>query len=232
MKNLKKTIVITATSACILALLSCGSASNNDQGVSFSSNGWAAVKDGACTFQGITEFQAPISLGTGSEVTGSGLIDSRQCMVVENRMTSQFIRADRIYYTFNIPGASVQPPNTSMPFSAFLAQVPTTTGTDTGSGSGTDLGDAQRLSSGAYIVPPQIFEWISLNRDSLPSIPFQLEVYARVSGVTAAGDRLQTNEIGMPVFITQDEVIAPSPGPTDAAPTPVDETSSSSSTSL
>lgn len=230
MKNLKKTIATTATIAGMTVLLACGSGSNNDQGVSFSALTWASVEDNACTQRGISGgVTAPISLGNTGEVLGASLQAVLQCMIVENRMTSQFVRTDRIYYTFSIPGASVQPPSTSMPFSVFLPQV---AAADTAADGGTGTTATEtRVSYGAYIVPPQIFEWISLNRESLPSTPFQLEVYARVSGVTASGDRLETNEVGIPVMITEDQVIAPSPGPDDVVPTPVDETGTTTGTS-
>ena len=62
------------------------------------------------------------------------------------------------------------------------------------------------------IVPPEITAWISFNRNSLPEPPFLLAIKGTVTGITAAGDVLTTNETDFGVNITTDNNIPPSAG--------------------
>jgi hypothetical protein len=61
-------------------------------------------------------------------------------------------------------------------------------------------------------VPPEIGEWLALNRDSLPEPPFQMTLVTTAYGVTTAGDRIETNSLPYLIVVYEDRVITPSTG--------------------
>ncbi len=205
--------LILSSLICV-GLMSCGSATNNDQGVSFTAYGWAAPDDeGICTFGGVTGATVIMSSGAiFAEIISSGeiLLVPGLCFMVGNNLTKQGIRTDRMYYRFRIPGASEQPPTTSAPFSVVLS-APEVGG---GEEEDDDGPKAQSVTAGAVVLPNEILQWINLNRAKLPEPPFKLEGYYTVSGVTTAGDRMETNEIGFNFRIIEENIIIPGPAPT------------------
>jgi hypothetical protein len=194
---MRKLILISLVA---VGLMSCGTATNNDQGVAFTAYGWAVPdEEGVCTF----------SIVTGGTVTMSGgsLIAPRLCFVIGSNLSKQTIRADRMFYEFRIPGASEQPPTTSAPFSVILS--PPQEGDGDGEGGDGEGPIAQSVSIGGVVLPNEIIRWISLNRGKLPSAPFRMEGIYRVSGVTSAGDRMETNEIVFNFSVFEDILVTP-----------------------
>lgn len=215
MNIIKKATLALAITAGIATTLACGSASNNDQGVSFTALGWAVPDDeGVCVIPPLYVTAAVISLSGG--ISAEGYFSSYGtfiCFAVRNNMTSQGIRADRMYYSFHVPGASEQPPSTSVPFTAVLNPI------STGDAAATDDElAATGLNIGAQLLPPQILEWMNLNRGSLPEPPFTVEGTYYVSGITTAGDRLDSNVVNMNFVVTEDNIIPPTEGPGDTPP--------------
>lgn len=201
-----------------VGLMSCGTASNNDQGVAFTAYGWAAPDDeGICTFGLVNTGTVTISGGSalieGQLPSGEIFLAPSLCFVIGSNLTKQTIRADRMFYEFRIPGASEQPPTTSAPFSVVLS--PPQEGSEGGEGE-EDGPKAQSVTIGGRVLPNEIIQWISLNRGKLPSTPFRMEGIYRVSGVTSAGDRMETNEIGFNFSVVEDNVIPPG----EATPVP------------
>jgi hypothetical protein len=191
---MRKLILISLVA---VGLMSCGTATNNDQGVAFTAYGWAVPDEqGVCTFKLVTGGTVPMS--------GGSLIAPRLCFVIGSNLSKQTIRADRMFYEFRIPGASEQPPTTSAPFSVILS--PPQEGVDGGEKEGPI---AQSVSIGGVVLPSEIIRWISLNRGKLPSTPFRMEGIYRVSGVTSAGDRMETNEIVFELSVVDDNIIPP-----------------------
>lgn len=209
----KATLALTIT-AGLATTLACGSASNNDQGVSFTALGWAVPDDeGKCTIPPLYVTAAVVSLSGG--ISAEGYFSSYGtfiCFAVRNNMTSQGVRADRMFYSFNIPGASEQPSNTSAPFTAVLDPI------SVGEQSDEDELAATGLNIGAQLLPPQILEWMNLNRGSLPEPPFTVEGTYYVSGITTSGDRLDSNVVNMNFVVTEDNIISPTPGDEDTPP--------------
>ncbi|RMD85533.1 MAG: hypothetical protein D6808_05050 [Candidatus Dadabacteria bacterium] len=225
----------------ILSVLSCGS-TNNDQGVSFTFLGYfSEVPDdpSGAVPAGVVGLSAPLSTATGeSSASFGGAIVT--VAGVQNNLSGQFIRVDRIFMSYNIPGASAQPPDTSAALSILLgpASSSTSSGGDTGTGtegggssgaSGSSLPDSfanGSLSNINYaqfmVVPPEIIAWLNFNRAKLPEPPFTMTVTAYLSGVTSAGDRMDTNSVPLFIQFVPDNVIEPTEG---------SDSSSSSSTS-
>lgn len=211
-----------ASLICV-GLMSCGTATNNDQGVSFTAYGWAAPDDeGICTFGLVNTGTAFLSGGLLVETrlsSGEIYLAPGLCFVIGSNLTKQSIRTDRMYYEFRIPGASEQPPTTSSPFSVVLSAP------QEGEESEDEDGPiAQSVTIGGNVLPNEIIQWMNLNRSKLPSPPFRLEGIYRVSGVTSAGDRMETNEIGFNFSVLEDNIIPPEGG---SGPAPTATPSSS-----
>ncbi len=197
-------------------VIGCGSVSNNDQGVSFLHLGYFSIdidEDGKITIQkdvGVSGVIMPLSEATDEFAGASG--DTFVAAGFENNLVGQFVRLQRLYYSFVVPGAQAQPPSTSAPLAGTLGANPATE----------DEGDSS-LPPGAgptensvyltiSIVPSQIRAWLNLNRGLLPEPPFDLEVTTIGRGVTSAGDTLETNPQTLIVRVTPDNVIPPSTG--------------------
>lgn len=138
-----------AATAFIVGALGCGSASNNDQGVSFSAIGFAAQDDdGACTLDiGTTGVIVPITFGTVAEDFAiSGIIS---CILLQNNMSSQSVRVERLYLSYHIPGASEQPPDTSIPLSVVLSPLNQEAPLDGGGSGGGDESETASADSSA-----------------------------------------------------------------------------------
>ena len=218
MNRIKKAILGLSLTAATVTTLACGSASNNDQGVSFTALGWAVPDDsGVCVVPPLYVTAAVVGLSGGiSTESYFSSFGTFICFAMRNNMTTQGIRTDRMYYDFRIPGASEQPPSTSVAFTGVLD--PITDGTTTG---GTTGLSATGINIGAQLLPPQILEWMNLNRASLPEPPFQMEGTYYVSGITTAGDRLDSNTVNLAFFVTEDNIIGPTSGAPDTPPAEV-----------
>jgi len=214
-------------------LASCGGSTNNDQGVSFSLLGFrdACEESSGAVQPNITGLVRPLDpTGTvepsavdGDNFTSGAVIAG---LVLENRLAVQFVRTQRAFMTYYIPGASVQPPSTSEVATLFLAETgdtvsSTSTSTSTSTSSSGDSGSTTEGSSfgcaSTFIVPAEIRQWLVLNQNSLPALPFTMEVTVYVTGLTSAGDRLDTNESSMLVQFTPDIRIPPDPSAEDGS---------------
>lgn len=209
--NIKSKIrKVTYSSALLLmSTLSfgCGSASN-DQGVSFTLLSYMALEEGnVCSLDTAASVYTS-SLGLDEDSGGAATFG---CVTVQNNLTGEFIRTERIDLSYFIPGATEQPPSTSSPLAFVLGPL----GSDedsatTGGGSSlspgfTSLGS--RASLGFLLVSDETHRWLSLNRDKLPEPPFTMHVTSSIVGVTSAGDVLQSNSAGVPVTMRADIII-------------------------
>lgn len=190
---------LSLISVVALAMIGCGTASNNDQGVSFTMLGYSIANASTTPTSGTSIVQCStvpnlsggvFALGSTAETSGS----SGQVLagvVVQNNLTTQFIRTQSVALQYIIPGASIQPPSTVVPYGSVVAK-------------------AGGLFCGVVsIVPPQILAWMSLNRNSLPETPFMLIVRGQVTGTTVAGDVLTSNPTDLGFNVVTDNVIPP-----------------------
>lgn len=210
-RKIFKTITIFSTAAMLLA--GCGSAPN-DQGVSFSLLGYMAIDIDEDTGERTCSIDTSTSgylanLGTSSDIGASATLG---CILLQNNLTGQFIRAERVNLSYFIAGASEQPPSTVQAQTVVLGPLgsgdsgTTSTGPNTTLPPGfTSLGN--RISTGVFLIPDETHRWLSLNRDKLPDPPFIMQVTASVTGVTSAGDVLVSNEAGTSVEVVSDITI-------------------------
>ena len=94
-----------------IGIYGCGS-SNNDQGMSFTLVSYNAVdSSGKCDPDTLlTGMEIPINSGSGSE-SSSSLTAVFSCMTLQNNLSGQGLRVERVLHDFYIEGASVQPPS-------------------------------------------------------------------------------------------------------------------------
>ena len=215
-------------SLLLLAAVGCGGG-RNDQGVSFVFYGWYTdigdlnsngLATGIVPLASLNPEVNPEEAGVTPSSTGGG---TWAFAGVQNHLSGEAIRVERAYHTYFIPGASIQPPATSVAAPGSLGPAQGVVGAtnefgDTGSTLPPSYGERGSIGwIGTWIIPPSVKEWIFLNKEYLPEPPFTLVVTTYLTGVTTAGDRLDTNSVDFEVTITPDIVIAPTEGGTAAA---------------
>ena len=180
-------------SVVLLSLIGCGSASNNDQGISFTMLGYSVAATTTSTTGCSTTPNLSggvFALGSTAESEGSTNVVFGG-VVVKNNLTTQFVRPQSLALEFLIPGASIIPPTTTVPYGGVVAKA------------------GGLLCGTVALVPPQILSWMNLNRNSLPELPFLLIVRGQVTGTTSSGDVLTTNPVDIGFTVTEDNVIPP-----------------------
>ncbi len=185
----------------VLGTLSCGGATNNDQGTSFLALGFFIDGSGegegdAGTIVYLNEDTAfrlptqpiplfvPVDKDPEEEGLQGGFIG------LENRLTSQFIRTVGAECSYEVPGAdpSLIIPNDTWYFTTVLDPAPA---------AGEDEGDEATNQAFVQILiaSPSMISFLSVNQNSLPELPFNALVTCVVTGVTQAGDTLETNPV-------------------------------------
>lgn len=211
----KVRLLVAALTLVLLATaLGCGSSSRNDQGVSFTFFGWFGDSSGSV---GVSTLAVPIA-GPNPEATGFGR-DVVAYAGLQNNLLGQFIRVERIFHSYSVPGASEKIPDTSV-------AVPGTLGSAGDQDASTLPAGAASFGSGgnvgyfgALVVPRSVREFIALNRDAFPEPPFVMVVSSYASGVTSSGSRLDSNQLEIEVIIEPEIIIPPTEGEEDTADT-------------
>ncbi len=183
----------------VVGLSGCGSGgSANDQGVAFSLNGFYDGVDGN-----------PLS-GYYRATFGAEL--PFVAVETQNNLIGQGIRVRRVYLNYSIPAAGITLPSTSAALTATLGPVECTNGPSVPECVDTTLPpafmNANVAKSEFNLIPPTINEYLLLNRDSLPSLPFTMEVQIIAEGTTTAGDTLRTNEGNFNIDYVSDDGVA------------------------
>lgn len=201
------------TVAALVAAIGCGSASNNDQSVSVLNLGFFAAGPQNATagaagglalpagFAGAevqicssrTEFSSTLTPGGTGELPSGAFV---AWIGFLNNLSQVGVVVNRIELQFNIPGASIQPPTTSLPAAVVLGPfvaAPAGAGVANQPSFTSSLPPGfAGLSRNSYtqfdVIPAAIRSWMCLNRESLPLRPFQLEVTAFGRYRTTAGD--------------------------------------------
>lgn len=197
-------------SVASMAMLGCGSATNNDQGVSFTMLGYSVAATASATpgAGGTTSGCSTnpnlsggvFALGSQTETSGA----TQQVLagvVVRNNLTAQFIRTQSIQFEYIIPGSQIQPPTTAVPYGGVVAQA--------AAGANGAAGAPGLLCATVTVVPPQIISWMSLNRASIPEPPFMLIARGQVTGTSSAGDVFTTNPVDIAFTVVTDNPIIP-----------------------
>lgn len=238
----KLALLLTSCGVVALGVGCAGAGTtNNDQGITVTFLGYFAEFAGACTAtpQGIAggTLQMSTAKPEPTVTLGDGVfagVDAGSNFVavigVQNNLFSQIFRVDRMIYDYYIAGASVQPPSTNIPVNLIAGPGrPATTGGTTGGTTTTDptnggrnpaggalpptfTGTCNRVFSQAVVIPASIREWLNFNRDSLPEPPFMMEVVGRASGISSAGDRIETQPMSLPITIVEEIFVTPTEG--------------------
>lgn len=221
-KSYLLTLLLAGVAVLTWTLSGCGDAKRNDQGVSFSFLGWAAYDPDSPQAEPppISAIKVPLSDPNpeGYGTWGAVVEDVH----LQNNLSGQTIRAETIYFSYYIPGARVQPPDTT----AGLATVLGPAGGNTPCPFGKDEcpstlpGNLDQVGDEAFIPVPIVTDdirtFMNMNRQYLPEPPFVMEVMAYVSGVASSGYRLNTNQMQIMIYFTPDDIIPP-PTPSAAS---------------
>jgi len=207
MRRILKQFITGASLIGLVAffLIGCGGGTSNNQGTSFTFLGWYDPDD---TDKSILGVSTTLSGSTGIAVAAAGL---------QNNLTGQIIRVQRLEHEFYIAGASEQPPSTSFPLGAVLLAAGTTEETTSNSSLPDTLRGGEVVYATSYAVPPEVMGWINLNRNSLPEAPFTMNVISRAYGVTSAGNTMYSNDMSFSVVFLPDSDIAGEVGGADGS---------------
>ena len=204
----------------VAGLVSCGGGgTSNDQGVSFTLLGFfEALPEDQCQPLDpfVSRVSTTISDTENTESAGSGGVVTT-IAAMQNNLSGQFVRSQRAELSFFIPGASVQPPSTNVGAGAVISPL-APPGADAGGGFDSSLppsfgaDDCNRGYTTIAVVPADIRAWVNLNRNSLPEAPFPMVVDVTISGVTSAGDHIDSNTAEIFVEFLPDNLIDPTAG--------------------
>ena len=202
--NLAKALVVALLAA---GMFGCGSASNNDQGVSFTLYSLEPESN-----------SVPLSTTTEDE-TSTGAVQGTYGF--QNNLLGQGIRLQRVFLSFYVEGSSNQPPDTTVAIGAVLGPAGPAPVDGDGSAGGSlpgafdDIPNSKSVT--AFVVPPEIMSWLNLNKASLPEPPYSLTIDAYATGLTTAGDRLDTNPLSASITITPDVILNPTSDESESA---------------
>lgn len=212
----------------VSALFGCGSATNNDQGTSFTLLGYFAEfpESLTCTDRPAGSLGAYVPLGMDvAEAQANPPAGIMTIAGMQNNLTQVFIRTDRVLIDYYIAGADRQPPSTTLSLSSVInpSVVTSSDGSTVTSpfdsslppsfgGQGCSMNYAQ-----FFVLPTDIYTWVIMNKESLPEAPFIMTATATVQGITSAGDRIESNPASFDLYFTPGVVIAPTDGSGDEA---------------
>lgn len=209
--------IFQKTSAyCLAAILAgagiagCGSTGpSNNQGTSYLALGFFTNVDNELVpigaINSVLNTENPVLRLSGDPV--DGISTDGVLIGTENRLSTQFIRQTRVDCTYEVPGSSIQIPGTSTPGGQVLSPAvfddadnvpripqpnPDATVEETGRG--------QFWFSYVNIIPTDIYAFLNNNANSLPQLPYFMNISCTAIGVTQAGDILETNPVG--IFVT------------------------------
>ncbi len=236
--------VTLATVSAVALAAGCSGSTSNDQGMSVTFLGYFASFGTGCATLPTRGFGGgSIQIGSGKPEPGTTLSDANLTGIdpssglvaivgLQNNIFAQAFRGDRLLLDYFIPGASVQPPSTTVPLSLFAGPGRAGTSTIGGTTDPTNGGRnpvasslpptfsnlCNRVYAQTYIIPASVREWLNFNRDVLPEPPFQMEVTARISGISSAGDRFETQPETIPINLIPEVIVTPTEGTDTGVP--------------
>jgi hypothetical protein len=209
MKALKNNIVKFILITIALIYFSCGDSVRNDQGVSFTFLGWFQDTTGDV---GATGFITPLS-SSASEVGGE-TTDVFGFAGLQNHLSGQSIRVQRVHHTYVVPGTNLNVPTTVVALSTVLAP---TGAIDEDFNSDSSLPESHNSGevisySGIPVITAAVRSYLNLNRTQLPELPFVMIVRSYAVGITSAGRSLTSNDVETQIYFTEDVAIPPTSG--------------------
>lgn len=187
-----------------------GTGSNNDQGTSFLAFGWFTLtedgEDIPDDLVGVSGLFVPLNSDRPLLSTAGGAADGLTAFVfmgLENRLTNQFIRVNRVDCEYNVQGSSVSIPSDSYSTGVVLG------GRNEEAPDGTDPfgDDALVRPQAAFISVPalstDVYSFLNVNQSSLPATPYTLTAICTAQGITQGGDVITTNELTLPITVLE-----------------------------
>lgn len=201
----KKILSVLGASLIVSAgVYGCGKASNNDQGASFTNEAyWLFVEN---EWLMINEATVRSNVDSNFDKVNNGAIGSppavHVAMKVGNKLTNQFINVKRVDCSYQLPGAdpSLVIPNDSALVSVYLPHAeykrPMVVQDVDVHPDDIDNGEVVHSSQHVYfpIASAQLYQYLSVNRNSLPELPYTVIATCAAVGVSQAGDTLTTND--------------------------------------
>ena len=214
-KIVRHFLSLTALAIIVVSGVSCGgTAGNNDQGVSFTLLGFfAGVPSDPCGEEPGAVSGVEVGVSEADE-SNSGV---SSVLGLQNNLSGQFIRTQRVFLKYFVPDSSLQPPNTNVPASRVIAPFVSADSEGSFDSSLPDsFGDEEISCNRAYVranvITAEVRNFLNINRSSLPEFPYTLIVTATVSGVTSSGETHDTNEVELFVQVNSDLSISSSDG--------------------
>jgi len=220
-------LAVLACLACFPVMTGCGdgSSSHNYEGISVTATGWWTYDREMKKLLPLVEANVPLNWEVGGIANTASEIGSNAYLAVQNNLSGQAIRITKVYKEFYIPNAAVQPPamenatgtvlfadghNNVALFEGQDENGNASTSSIPGSlvaGSETEFPENYNSTVGyAYVpvAPREVIDFITVNRELMPPLPFQMVVTAYAEGITTAGDVVRTNDLSFEVvFVDQ-----------------------------
>jgi len=234
-KNITLGLSTLTFAAVTFGMIGCGGGgtTNNDQGAAVSLLGYFQDFPDDCEEipDGLTGFALQLGDAAPEPQTGEGsatvFSSSAYIAIVglQNNLYRQYFRGDRLLLSYFIAGATRQPPSTQVPVSLFAGpgiigdaepddsnlRVPINSSLPPSFTNN----NCNRVFAQTIIVPAAIRAWMNFNRNALPEPPFTMEVTAKVSGLSSAGDRFETNAETIFAEIEPESFVEPPEGTGD-----------------
>ena len=227
-KAAKAIVAISLIGTLAIVAVGCGDSTRNDQGTAFTFLGWFQEIDDeivGLVFTATPLSGYPITGGSDDpEIGAPGFLSEPFGLAgMSNNMTGQFVRVDRIHHEYYVPGASSQPPSSSVAVPTTL--LPASDGLPPQSslpgaldpdviqppeGAENALGSISFAA--AAFIPSSVREYLVLNKNQFPEPPYIMVVTSTASGVTSAGNRINSNSVEFEILIEPDVIITPTPG--------------------
>ncbi len=177
----------------VAGAISCGSSTNNDQGVSFLALGFFEDGDGDAgdagtvvyiseTVPGTNGGPFPLFIPVDKDPEEPGLQGG--FIGLQNNLTDQFIRTVRMDCSYDIPGSdpALNIPDDSWAFTTIVDAASLE-------------GDPSQAFTQVEIVSPDVMSFLNVNQNLTPELPFRMLATCRVVGVSSAGDTFTTNQV-------------------------------------
>ena len=184
-----------------LLCVSCGS-NGNDQGSSFRAVGifQGTVEQNRCTVPVADKAIADpgIALQLSSPQVDDGFPNSfsificRAFIELENNLEGQAFVVDRIDFEYEIPGAHIAIPSSSMPTGIRINPADADPDKNPSPFGQVNVVFAQ---PDGQLIPSTVVAFLRQNQPSLPALPYNMIIHITARGRTDSGDLLVSNEI-------------------------------------
>ena len=194
--------------ACLAVFSSCGGGGNNDQGIVFRATGifrgLASIDDTTITCTEptisnvIVDSSYTISISTIPDFPNRFFATADPCggyIGLQNNLSTQSFQVQEIVISYDVPGASIPIPGTSLSFG--LSILPASSDATTASGQA-NLVYSQLL---GQIVSSELMVFLNQNVNRLPARPYLMNVYFVAKGQSDTGTQYTSNEIGYTLTI-------------------------------